>query len=1210
MSYTISLSRLSDGEDWYSQNKPYSQREIDAINDGQGGNRPLLQASIPSPFARIDLVRTAFSQLNERTDLSGDLNDQRLVSACFDIGQLFFHIDNFKDRLELIEWDRENAINTLLASDSEGHQHLGNALKLYLEQDKKSGSSTNFEQMTSLFMLRDINQSVILGGTSPSTLFFNAPEDLSHLQYNFGNYRLFQSAVQDLCPLHLRNDPQYQKFWYGFLQQQGFANDFPEIYEYLVKSLNLLRQKDNELWKQIGNDAERLKKDNYNALFENLGSVNVLGYKIKKAKPDIKLLATSDFVLPSKKYQRLNPDKPVPMVLQNNYQGHLRYTRDPWDRNQEVNPYVVEDWQRNERKLPGQAEYYPYLTVSDLLEPYIIRLVYPINRSQFYEIEIDPSYGEQTKSYLLPLSPTFFKFFDVKDLYAANEIVQVIMEPRGGDNVEVTIKFHLKANEPAIELSRIYYGLTEQGKSQQPDLVNNKGTVVECQVAVNLMPFIQFQNNIPYYNVQLLDRDIKADTIKRDYSLEFRDKDNQKLVADRDKGLSSPRIRSKKASKKATSVTTTYQSVHKNFDYIILKANPEIRGIIIPRFDLAPVDNGVKDFIIAVDFGTTNTHIELIDNNDKIPSPLTFSEQEALFATLMDPLFPQKDSSLNNSGASVLVDAVWVEWLPETHRTTFPTRTALLENIPDWNQNLYAFQDFNPALLYEKRVLPRENYKLTTNLKWANYDLTNEENSKSRQRIIGFIESLIILIRNKVLLNQGRLSATKLIWFYPLSMSARRRDFLTEEWNTLFEKYISGETVPLKIPESTAPYYWYEYTKQVFATDYPSVNIDIGGGTTDVVVFESNRSSSKPVMISSFRFAANAIFGDGFAGQDFHEANEPPNNGFVRRYKDKIVNLITIDDDEDENSDKEDDSINLPKAFNDIYNLGVSSDIVAFFFSLKANPDVNKKEKTIDFNKMLAQDDAMSVIFLTFYAALIYHVARLMQARDLEMPRYLTFSGNGAKAITILSANSNMKVQTIIVSEIFSKVYGKEYHSDGIEVKISLEKPKEITCKGGITYSLSRKIDFKNKKTDFKNEDQETDEVDDLKVVLIGTHLADPADKPQLVTSQEGYTYQDISKNQAIIDSVNKEVHSFVNLLVSLGNNPVLRNKLGIKGKDLDLSKSCILNKSKQHIKTGFLDLEREAESTTRIEETLFFFPIIQGLNALAATIANPDSQH
>lgn len=465
MSYTISLSRLTDGEDWYSQNTPYGKSEINAINDGQGGNRPLLQASIPSPFARIDLVRTAFSRLSDNDDLSGELNDQRLVSACFDIGQLFFYFDNFKNRLELIEWEQEASINALLESDSEGHQDLGNALKLYLEQDK----GTNFHRLKSFFILRDKKESVILGGTSSSTLFFNTPENLSNLQYNFGNYRLFQSDEEKLCPLHLRKDPSYQKFWYGFLQQRGFANNFPEVHEYLVKSLRLLYKKDNELWQQIGADAENLKKDTYDALFENLGFVNVLGFRIKKAKPDVTLLATSDFILPSKKYQRLHPGEPIPMVLQSTYRGDLRYTRDPWDKNQEVAPYVEENWRENKRKLPGQAENYPYLTISDLLEPYIIRLVYPINLSQFYEYEFDPRHPENRKmSYLLPLTPTFFEFFDVSDLYAENEKVQLLMEERGSDSVEVTIKFYMKADQPAVELSRIYYGLTEQKNLKSP----------------------------------------------------------------------------------------------------------------------------------------------------------------------------------------------------------------------------------------------------------------------------------------------------------------------------------------------------------------------------------------------------------------------------------------------------------------------------------------------------------------------------------------------------------------------------------------------------------------------------------------------------------------------------------------------------------------------------------------------------------------------
>ena len=49
--------------------------------------------SIPSPFARFDLVRTAFAKLSQSETLDGEPNDKRLVSECFDVGQIFFNYD-------------------------------------------------------------------------------------------------------------------------------------------------------------------------------------------------------------------------------------------------------------------------------------------------------------------------------------------------------------------------------------------------------------------------------------------------------------------------------------------------------------------------------------------------------------------------------------------------------------------------------------------------------------------------------------------------------------------------------------------------------------------------------------------------------------------------------------------------------------------------------------------------------------------------------------------------------------------------------------------------------------------------------------------------------------------------------------------------------------------------------------------------------------
>jgi hypothetical protein len=200
-------------------------------------------------------------------------------------------------------------------------------------------------------------------------------------------------------------------------------------------------------------------------------------------------------------------------------------------------------------------------------------------------------------------------------------------------------------------------------------------------------------------------------------------------------------------------------------------------------------------------------------------------------------------------------------------------------------------------------------------------------------------------------LNGGDLEATELVWFYPLSMLETRRKYFEEVWNKQYQKIITIKNYPQRIPESTAPFYWFAHGagKQtaIAAVSYPAVCVDIGGGTSDVVIFEENN----PVCLTSFRFAANAIFGDAFAQEG--AANR---NGFVLKYEDKIKQLL-----------KDNGFLDLIRAYEAIRNRQHSEDIIAFFFSLQDNKEIQNKTN-LNFNEMLAKDDSLKIIFLIFCA--------------------------------------------------------------------------------------------------------------------------------------------------------------------------------------------------------------------------------------------------
>lgn len=93
-------------------------------------------------------------------------------------------------------------------------------------------------------------------------------------------------------------------------------------------------------------------------------------------------------------------------------------------------------------------------------------------------------------------------------------------------------------------------------------------------------------------------------------------------------------------------------------------------------------------------------------------------------------------------------------------------------------------------------------------------------------------------------------------------MKPARKSTLENIWNELFQQYFKSSNKPIGISESLAPFYYFKGVGKLQGGAYkPVVSIDIGGGTTDVVVFKSN----KPLLLTSFKFAANTIFGDGFS---------------------------------------------------------------------------------------------------------------------------------------------------------------------------------------------------------------------------------------------------------------------------------------------------------------------------------------------------------
>jgi hypothetical protein len=315
-----------------------------------------------------------------------------------------------------------------------------------------------------------------------------------------------------------------------------------------------------------------------------------------------------------------------------------------------------------------------------------------------------------------------------------------------------------------------------------------------------------------------------------------------------------------------------------------------------------------------------------------------------------------------------------------------------------------------------------------------------------------------------------------------------------------------------------------------------------------------------PKMLISFRFASNAIFGDG------HNSN-PGKNGFVKTYKKTFEEIL-----------KNNGLLELSQALTQIESQNKSSDIIAFLFSLIGDKVKNNPE--LNFLQKLSNNDRLRYVFIVFYASILYFIAKSMKAQGLMKPKTLAFSGNGSHSLRIVS--DEMDVIERFAKLIFDGIYGDKTGS----IEVIMEKnPKIATCKGGIEKPVS----------------QDYDTIDNIKTILVGNDL----EKFDGVK----YTYADITPEmeQGVVQSV-KDFFSFL-FDLHKNNGDFLSNKLGADAAIFDKVKNfCLGEEGGQLLNVsmfkGLKQKRDEVTNETKVEETLFFYPLVGLLHDLALKIS------
>ena len=1131
------------GSDWFTSNE-YGLNEINRIKDPEGGNNVILPTAIPSPFARIDLVRSAFgnmthdpnSKLKKQTLADGTVliseNDEKLVSDTLDIAQILFDQDNYGERIKIISWDPRNEFQRLENSGNYKHKAYGKALQLYFSRD---ASTYNFDLVNKFYLIEFDYK--IIGCTSPSTLFFPSGDNLSQMNVNLtGDDIAFDKEYRALY----ERDVNFQFFLYKlFHEYPNLQSKLSKFYAYLEANLKILLEKKPNLYNEIQTLRSQTSTygSDYSEIYATNGNeVEIIGCFLRKRKREniLDLCKNSDFVIKSTKY----PGENKPLVLQNGFSRPYTYISDAWNSATSV-PYFVDENVEN-RKLPGQEIRYPFLTVSDFLEPYLIRLVYPINKEKFFDGNFRNDAADNFKNYLLPLKKEFFDYFNTEDLVAGtNGKPSISMEAAVGGAVRVILKIPISKDNAYIQFDRIYYNSNDY-EIPTPDTNNNQGYIVEHKFGVSIFPFLKTETKTkPYYRIQLIDVDINGLMENSDYGLNFfTNQENRKI------DIKAEKIRQVKG---AGIVGTKYYALSDNFDYyqVNVSNSSNARGLVIPKWP--NLQSGMDTYSFAVDFGTTNTHIEYRLNN-QAPKPFEITNQDIQTVSLFDPILTDED--LLKMRVIEIKDLIEMEFVPfkieSNELANFPLRTAICgsRNINP-TQTAWTLVDLNIPFTYLKTGMPPQFYSLATNLKWG-VTIPGIE-----QKINAYFEQIIMMIRNKVLINGGNLSQTKLTWFYPTSMNSHLQGQMGRMWNELTKEYFGSEShATTKIAESLAPFYYYKKVGQVIGNFKPVISVDIGGGTTDVVIFKQD----KPIILSSFKFAGNTIFGD------FNNTMGGNSIGIHSKYKQHFIDLLNN---------------NNLQALGTLLDHDTAEEINAFLFSLETNSSI-KDSNLFSYNRKLNADNDLKIIFLYFYCSLVYHIAELLKKENLELPQKILFSGTGSKTLAIIDSEERSSNLRKISERIFEKVYeGVKFSSTDTKLEIIQERtmPKEITCKGGL-YSNDELVDISPN--------------DIMKI-------------HHCIKDIETLYPKDLA-NDSFMNEIINHVKEFNDFFVGLNAEINFNDHFGVSPDSLSIFKSKMNQELREYLESSKASMRYTDDEA--LKETLFFYPVAGTISQLSKELS------
>lgn len=993
---------------------PYDSDRIPRISDTVGAGIALTKmgTSIPTPFARVFLFKTAFEMVNASTAGADDTSAYgKLVSECLDFIE-FIYLNG--DNITVKPWNVNNELNALQNSPNPGHQRLAAGLE-------------NFARnlgVADIYLIYFDN--VLIGGTSPFTLVYTSPnwqriKPISNARGLGGNTLFPDYSQPHILPVPLHNrDEGFQlmltKYYIAFRNVNKMANT--AFFKYIYRNQEMFSPRMmTEFRRLAGINAYSISDfiKEYGCVRDNVAEIDILGEggdqvlflpKLrenggKEVGTDINI-ADDYKIAPTA--QRFGNGRLLPLVLtESGITGAIYVAGNPLPRGigNEIIANAV-GISPESRTLPGGHNIsYPYLTISDFLQEKLIKVPYKMDTGNFYTFGVDS--GNEYYDYLLPLTKRFFEYFSPSDLENDN-VRNLSVELHEISNNEVEVKLNIPVqftSRPCIELKKTYKSTDIVSLGSDPNLFT-LGVFPSYRITTN---------NVPN-RYAIMRYDGQRDYLGLNYYV-LNDNEHQVAqICTIDSGI-------------RDTFGCRYDTLNANFDIIEINWNGA-NAVALPRFKPITVAAQGNNTVVGIDFGTTNTYICLSTNSGAEPQSLEITKndmQVLLFnkVNLENGNYGRKyqDSMYNMPFFMQALDREFVPLLlGRQSDVAYPFRTVTCENHNFEDKvTPMLFADISVGFNFMKEMNELRAEKYNTSIKWDIETATNNL-PVIEKRMKAYCEQTAWMIKNKLMLMNNPCVHLTLYLTFPHTMSRGTRNRIETFWQNAFDLHLgNGHTQIKRVTESIAPYYAMIAHGANFTEN--ALNIDIGGGTTDMLFADVR---NRRFYYTSSLFAGNDIWGDGKQLVQMTKKD----NGFVKDFENKLQTELSVTPERKDGYYR----------YRDI--VDNSSDLMTYVF---------KYDNEFHYISYIqSSKNKLMPILCVHLGALLYHVAQVLKKTGIEAPTTIMFSGMGAQYIRMIS-NREDDIKDV-VKELLSKFLGTSL-PNAFTVKFQTNA-KEVTAQGAM----------------------------------------------------------------------------------------------------------------------------------------------------------------